>query len=288
MLPPRPVALHQATLDALLARHADFLARGIEVHQQLRAVMVRVDPLLLAPLLQAALQWASRPGCDLRVTLEMKNWPEHGLLTIRCRPRPVSGHEPAPPPPHDDDPSWLHLQQTAQALEVTLERTIDGATSKLTLEFPHTVSPRSGLTALEVERQAPDTGLAKQEGRRLIGLRVLLVTDDSRVERDVTRVCLGLDLRLDSVTTMAQAAMRCASWRPNLIIIDDHLHDEAFDQLHQQLVDQDGDFPVIEIASAAQGFAMSSWDEASTSRIGRDAIRHELPLALVAELGEAG
>lgn len=278
------LALHQVVHDILLDRHATLQARGVMLRQQLRPVEVIVDPGLLVSLVGAAIDWAARRGSGLQVKLGMRNWPEHALLTVRASIASARQEASA----DADDLPWFLLQQTANAMEVGVERLLEADAAQVTLEFPRTVRNLSGLTTLDVETGHPaDTWPAASPGRQFGGSRVLLVTDDARLQRDVGRVCEGMALRLDCVPTTRHAIRFCETSPPHLVIIDENLHDPDFDQLHAELSRRQAHFPVIEVAPTAHGFAVSSWDETSTSRIGRDAVKDRLPTVLAAELGKA-
>ena len=74
-------------VSVALREYSDvFRQRGIEVFQRIRAVEVIVDASLLHSLVDAALDWAAGLGRKLTVTLEMMNWPEHGLLIFKSQP----------------------------------------------------------------------------------------------------------------------------------------------------------------------------------------------------------
>ena len=85
-------------LDTLLStaleeRAEQFRNGGIEVFQRINPVEVIVDAGLLYSLIEAALDWACGLGRKLTVTLEIKNWPEHGLLILKTSHVVASSHE---------------------------------------------------------------------------------------------------------------------------------------------------------------------------------------------------
>ena len=71
--------------NSLAERQALFRQHGVELQHNLKPVEVIVDAGLLVCLVDAALEWSLSMGRMLIITLEMKNWPEHGLLNIRAR-----------------------------------------------------------------------------------------------------------------------------------------------------------------------------------------------------------
>lgn len=286
------LALHTILHDVLLEHHALFAARGIEARQHLRPVDIIVDPSLLVSLLQAAIQWASERGSRLVVRLSMKNWPENGLLVIKAqRTVQVSGE--APTSRSGDNLLWFLLAQIAQAMGVLVSREVTEEGTTATLEFPRTVRNLSGLTSLDTERSEHPPGKntwseSSETHKQLKGSHLLLITDDARLQRDVAKVCQRLQLKFDACPTTHQATRFCELSVPHLLVIDENLHDTEFDLLHADLVRHHVRFPVVEIAARSEGYAVSTWDDGSASRIGRDAVVEQLPAILAMELGKLG
>lgn len=282
--------LHTIVGDVLRDRQAQLTRQGVALDTSLRPVEIIVDPGLLVSLLQAAVDWAAGQGHRLLVRLGMKNWPENGLLVLQAT-RTAPGIGDTPGEDGLDNLLWGLLLHTAGLMGVLVSREVDGTGVAVHLEFPRTVRNLSGLTTLDVE---PTGGRVNSgdftdtigAGRHLKGVAILLVTDDERLQRDVAKACQRLNLRLDTATSMPQAIRLCELSRPHLIVIDENLHDVEFDQLHASLLRQDARFPVIEVAPADQGLAISSWDEGSASRIGRDQVAQQLPAALSLELSK--
>lgn len=284
--------LHAILHDVLLEHHALFAARGIETRQHLRPVDIIVDPSLLVSLLQTAIQWASERGSRLVVKLSMKNWPENGLLEIKAhRTVQVSGE--APSMRSADNLLWFLLAQIAQAMGVLVSREVTDEGTTATLEFPRTVRNLSGLTSLDTERTRHPPGKntwieSSEMHKHLKGSHLLLITDDARLQRDVAKVCQRLALKLDVCPTTRQATRFCELSTPHLLVIDENLHDTEFDLLHADLVRHHVRFPVVEVAARSEGYAISTWDDGSASRIGRDAVVEQLPQVLALELGQPG
>lgn len=278
-----PVALDAVVADLLVRRRDALHLQGIELRQHLRPVEVFAEPQALAELIDAALAWASMPGVRLLVRVDLLNWPEHGLLALRATPAVhLSGEAPTL---RVDGPLWDRLSAAAQGLGVQLsqERTQDY--TDLTLEFPCTARHVSALTALDVDRLlSPDTLQMTTGGRAIAGARILLVTGDATLAQAVSAVCVGMDLRLQCAADSRQAARLCELSPPDLIIIDAHQNDADFQQLHADLLREQMHFPVVEVAPAATIPEMASWEGWSVSRVGRDAVRSQLPSALALAL----
>ena len=75
----------------LFERTKAFKKQGVELYHGLKPVEVIVDAGLLTSLLEVALDWAVSKGRRLVVTLEMKNWPEYGILLIKASDSVASG-----------------------------------------------------------------------------------------------------------------------------------------------------------------------------------------------------
>ena len=111
--------LDELLRDALLERNKLFRQRGVELYHGLKQVEVIVDAGLLVCLIDAALEWALDMGRKLVITLEMKNWPEHGMLLIRSSDKILPG-KPGSEPPEDSGNTlaWYLVVEAANAMGV--------------------------------------------------------------------------------------------------------------------------------------------------------------------------
>lgn len=255
-------------------------ARAGEARCSLKPLEIIVDPGLLSSLIDAALDWASAQGPRLMVSLDIKNWPEHGLLTIKASSATGSNPHPASP----DSLKWHLLKHLAQTMDVTLEREIrDSGEAVLLLEFARTVRKLEGLTAMEFDDASGDS--AFHTGTRpMAGLRVLLVSNDPMVRAEVAEAGHSLGLRVDTVPSVPQALHYARLDLPNLIIIDEQLHDDAFDQLMNDTRSTHPNFSFLEITEDANTFEISSWMSDSMTRVSRHVLRAQLPSVLSLEL----
>lgn len=279
------LALHEATLEVLMQPNASWRQAGLGVRQQLRPVDVIVDPGLLISLLESTFGWAAPMGEKLLVKLGMKNWPEHGLLVVRAlRQAPPAG---APDERMPDNLAWQLIVHTARAMGVAVRREVTPAYVQVSLEFPRTVHNLSGLTALEGERHVgPDTWQLSHGAKAADGATALLVTDDQRLLREVKDISRRMRMNLETAPTMAEAIRQCKAALPALIIIDESLHDESFDALRAEVARQGLELPAVEITAGDSGFALSTWDDTSISRVGRDAVAQHLQSAMTLALGQ--
>ncbi|MEP6791994.1 MAG: hypothetical protein ABI907_11505, partial [Ramlibacter sp.] len=142
-------------VDALLADYLDssrahFQETGLQIQRNLKPVEVIVDPGLLSSLLEVAVEWAAEQGRTVQITLDIKNWPEHGVLVLKASQQVITrGSEGEPPNP--DTLNWHLLLQLAQVMGVVVDRVIAEDHSLVLIEFPRTVKQLQGLTAIEVD-----------------------------------------------------------------------------------------------------------------------------------------
>lgn len=268
-------------LHAALREHArDFQTRGVELHHAIRPVEVIVDPGLLTSLLDASIEWALSVGQKLLVTLDMKNWPEHGVLFFKASQSVA--HSSGPAQRLDSDSlSWHLLHQIAQTIGVSVDRVKSNSEAILMLEFPRTVRQIEGLTAVEVE-----TGFDSFHGesRALAGHRILVITDDEKLRFDIRLVARDMSLEVDFVQGTAQAVRFCELDLPHMIIIDERIRDSVFNELRNDLLKTNPNFPFLEISIESNTFEIAGWMTDSMARVSRDSLRAQLPAILALEL----
>lgn len=274
--------LLQEVLDTKLNQAAH---TGLQVRRKIKPVEVIVDPGLLWSLLEVAVDWAAEQGQRIQVSLDVKNWPEYGILMLKASQHvavPASDEEAASP----DTLNWHLLQQIAQTMGLMVERVIAPDHTLVMLEFPRTVKQLEGLTAVEMNVGGDSSSFFLSESKPLAGHRLLLVTADEGIRADVKDACDMLGLVMDTTPTSVQAIRFCEMDKPHMIVIDEKLHDHYFDELREDLVRSDINFPCVEISSASNTFEMSNWMGDSMSRISRDALRAQLSSILVMELAK--
>ena len=271
-------------LAALQERADSFTERGIEVFQRIHPVEVIVDGGLLYSLLQAALDWACGVGRRLTITLEIKNWPEHGLLVLKTshvvadsRTDDGVGHA------EDDTVEWYLVNAISNAMGLSINRVVSAAETVLTIEFTRTVKRLSGLTAVEMQT-GPESMYG--ESKPMAGCRLLVITDDARLQAEIRSICRGTGLVVDSVLNAVQGVRFCEMQLPHLVVIDQFMRNEIFDQLHEDLRKTDPIFPFIEIASTANTLEMAGWTSDSMTRLSRDVLDKHLAESIAMELSK--
>ncbi len=277
------LSLTKLLTDVLNSRARLFAEAGVALRHQLRQVDVIVDPGLLSSLIEVAVDWAAEQGKRIKVSLDIKNWPEHGMLAIKVGQDGEPGSDARPNP---DTLNWHLLQQYASVMGVMIDRVVAADHILLSIEFARTVKQLEGLTAVEVDAGGESSSFFGGDSKPLAGHRVLLVTADARVQAVLEHTCDTMGLVLDTTPSTAQAVRFCELDRPHLIVIDEKLRDKGFDELRAELMRSDVNFPFIEVANASNTLEMANWMGNSMSRISRDALQGQLPSVLVMELAK--
>ena len=271
--------------QALDERAPTFQRRHITLYRNIKQVAVIVDASLLWSLIDASLDWACEQGPQLVVLLDMKNWPEHGMLVIKATPLPGATLALARP----DSLNWHLLTHIAQTMGVSLEREISAnGEATLLLEFARTVRQLEGLTAMEINAAGEEGDSSFHSlSKPLAGLRILLISHDPLVRGEVDKAAGLLGLKVDTVASVAQA-LRCVRLdMPHLVIIDERLHDNSFVALLHEVKGKDPNLGFLEITDDANTFEVSSWMSDSMTRVSRDVLRSQLTSLLTLELARA-
>lgn len=267
----------------VLEEHAEVLhEQGVELVQRIRPVEIILDPGMVSALVSAALDCASVRGSRLLVTLEMRNWPEHGMLTFKTVQTVVADHQLTVNTGMVDTVAWSLLCETARATSVTLTHAEEPGHSTLSLEFPRTVRQLEGLTQADMD--GGEDSQSHMDSKMVSGQRILLLTSDVALGQAASRICSHMGLVLDIATSSVRAVRHCEMGKPQLLIFDERDTDEMFDALRQDLQRLEPGFPMIGIADDANTLAMSSWMGDSIARIGRSDLRAQLPQILALEL----
>lgn len=274
--------LDELLRDALLHRTNTFQQRGVEIYHSLKPVEVIVDAGLLSSLIETALDWAMSVGHRLVVTLEMKNWPEHGMLLIKSS-EAVGGGVSREGLPESETLIWYLFSEIAHAMGVSIDRVTSTNEVSVMIEFPRTVRRLEGLTAVEVDTNDDSV---HSESKPLAGHRVLLITEDKKLRFDTELVCRAMGLVVDAALNTSQGVRICERDVPHLVIIDQRVRDHIFDELREDLRRTEPNFPFIEIATESNTLEMAGWMSDSMTRVSRDTLSTQLSPILVMELAK--
>lgn len=279
----------QLNLDSIVKRALDERAsllahRGVELHRSIKPVAVIVDLDLATTMVLAAIDCAARPGSRLFVSLDVKNWPAHALLTLKTTHAVVVSNKPVLTREEPDALSQHLLAEVARAIGVSIETTGPWDEPTMTLEFPRTVKQLEGLTAMEMDLGAESWMSTPPQA--LAGHRVLIVTSDLALREDVKSTCRAMGLTADSVPTSTAAVRYCELERPHLIIVDQRCRDEQFDQLRVDLLKDEPNFPFVEVGHDSGTLAISSWMSDNMTCVTRSDLATQLPQALTLEFAK--
>jgi len=278
------LSLDKIISEALEQRAEAFQARGVELYCNLKSVEVIVDPGLLSSLVDAAIDWASEFGRRLVVSLEMKNWPEHGIFILKASESVAAGGVNSEGATEQDNLSWHLLKQIAKAMGVSVDRVASRDEGILMIVFPRTVRQLEGLTAVEVDGGG-DSAM-HSESKPLAGHRILVISTDDSLIATIKMICREMSLVVDTVPSTRQAVRFCELDIPHMIIIDERLRDPQLDELRRDLHKIDPNLPFLEIADASNTLEMASWMSDSMTRVSRDSLRSQLPSIMVFELAK--
>jgi CheY-like chemotaxis protein len=268
--------------NALHERRDSLKQLGVDLHQTLKPVEVIVDPGLLSSLLDASLDWAVSMGQRLIVSLDVKNWPEHGVLLLKTS-QIIAANFAGEDVVEGENVNWYLLTETARAMGVSVEKVVSTSDVSLTIEFPRTVKRLEGLTSIEM-----DTGFDSlySDSKPMAGHRLLVITNDEKLRMEIKVIARSVGLVVDFTPTTEQAVRFCEMDAPHMIIIDQRLRDHIFDELRGDLRRTEPNYPFIEIATESNTLEIAGWMSDSMTRLGHDALRSQLPSILMLELAK--
>jgi hypothetical protein len=278
--------LPQVLRDALLQRAGDIESRGLDVRQSLKPACASVDPTLLFALLQSLLDWVFEHTCGqvLNIGTDQNAWPVHALLTCQFEWRPADEGDAAAELRHEaeraegcgplDTLAWRLVVQTADTLGLHLTRHDTPWHARVTLAFPETARrwPKlvDELTALE----AP-FGLGAQP---LAGCQALVLTARADLRRMLRETVEPLGLMAEFATTLAEARDAGRKLMPQVILADAHLPE--VERLCNELKAGSGGPALILLMDGNRSFEVSTTGRREVTRLGREMIGLELPMAL--------
>ena len=277
---PTPLApLLQRAIDTR-NRQAD---AGRRIERQITDVTAVVDPDVAAALVDALLDWCQLQGGSTQASLQMKDWPAHGLLTLRAR-IPLAAAEGA-----DDEHeriSWYLARELCQACGALIDRVQSPGQVMVMVEFPRTVREMDGVSAMEVDLGG--SANPADAARVLAGHRALIISSDVKLREEAKRICTDMGLAVDNVPSSTLAQQRCEQSLPDLVIVDERFNDERFAQLRARLDARRPSFPMIEIAYEPDlPMSIAGWGGEGITRVGRGQLAAQLPQALALEMSKA-
>lgn len=277
--------LDEILKDILDSRHKTWRGSGVQMQQYLKPIEVIVDAGLLFGLLEAAVDWAMEQGKVLVVNLVLKTWPEHGILTFTSTQGVHLQGEGMQGTP--DTLSWYLLVDTAKALGAHVTRSAANDRRELVIEFPRTVKQLEGVTAIELDvAHGNIASTSFRDSRPMAGNRLLLVSGDPKIYRQVDDVCVLLGLKLASTADSTRATRYCELDLPDLIVVEDLARDPTFEELRRDLLKRNPHFPFVEISTQPNKLGISM-DSDTMSTVSIADVRSRLPSILSMELTRA-
>ncbi len=280
---PEQVSVTQMLREVLLQRGRETTARQIEIHQALKPAEVVIDATLLYALIQAVMDW----GLDIATSsiefkLDIKAWPPYARLACRfthagadATDRHASANVAL------DSMAWRLVQQISWTLSLLMDRVVSDSETTLTLEFPRTVTEQiEGVSVIEI-----DQGFGVSDNSKpLAGSHVLVVAGGREVRSLVKESIRHMGLLVDFVNSVEEAEEFCRDALPHAIIFESVLVCERFQKLRASILAEMPTFVFIELDAEGHSFELSTQADNQRARIGRDAILHSLPSALIFEL----
>jgi hypothetical protein len=249
-------------------------------------VDIIVDPGLLVNLIATALDWITEFGTVVRVSTSMKEWPKHGQLHLKAAQGVRTQDDVDLKTAVNQSIAWHLLQQIAQSMGVGLEIQETLNDRNLVIDFPRTVVALEGMTMMEME--APSSNAESSFGsispNYIAGHSVLLISPDYEFFAQVREICKTMSLRCDQAPSVQMAERMCEQQVPHLIICEEDLMDDQYEDLLDDLNRHSPGFPTIVVGEDAHGFELSDWSGNNKSRVARKEIKEQLPNALTIEL----
>ena len=255
--------------------------RDAQIQHSIRPVSVVIDQDLAATLLNAALDWAAGEGGHVEVSLDVKDWPAHGLLRLK-----TSATAPTAASEFDQERLCWHLvTETSRAVGATVDRIRSAGQTLVMVEFARTVRELDGLSSMEVELTPPSA--SADTAGVLAGHRALIISSDVRLREEIKRICQNMGLVVDSVPSSPLAARHCEHELPDVIVIDERFNDERFADLRSRLLRRQANFPMVEIAySSDVPMSLEGWGSGGLTRVSRNHVAGQLAQALALEMSK--
>lgn len=271
--------------ESLLQHRRQIESRGFEVHPLLGPAQVMADPTLTFALVETLLTWTfehARSAIDLRI--DLNEWPVFARLNCSFRflseeqiDRSLLTHAESPL----QTISWRLLQQTARTMELPIHLDDDGASARLTIEFPRTVNDPSETTALRDRADPERQGL---NSKPLAGSHLLVIAARRETRSLVRDAVRHMGLMIDYVNTIEEAREFCNGGMPHAILHESALGGERFERLRVDLLAEMPKLVFIELSEDGQGLETRRVGDRQFSRVSRSAIIESLPPALMFEL----
>lgn len=286
---PERLELTDVLTGILVHRMRETQSRQIAIAQSLKPAEVVADAALLFGLLNTLLDWSlANALSNIEFKLDLKAWPLHARLVchfMHRRPADAPGDGLGKAMPSTlDSLNWRLLEQTAWTMGLIVERKDEREATTLALEFPHTIHPASHRGADIRERN--DGFEPSTNSQPLAGSHVLVIASRREMRVLIRDALRSMSLIVDFVNSVDEAAGFCRDGLPHAIIIESIQNGVRFAEFRDDIVDEVPGVAFIEVIEEGSAFEMSSPGSAQITRVGRDALAHSLPSALLFELSK--
>jgi hypothetical protein len=282
------LSLQVVAQNVLDDRKAENVAAGLVVSTKFKPVDIIVDPGLLMGLISTAIDWVSEFGAVVRLSTGMKNWPQHGQLTLIAAQGVRTQEDIDRKTIVNQSIAWHLLQQIAQSMGVGLVMDETIHERSLVMEFPRTVVALEGMTMMEMEsgqgNHSSHSSFGSISSNFIAGHHVLVLSSDYRLFTEVREICKGLSMRCEHAPNVQMAERQCEQQVPHLIVCEEALDDDQYAVLLHDLQRHTPGFPTIIVTDSGHGFEFSDWSGNSKSRVSRNQLQDQLASALSVEL----
>lgn len=273
-------AMHTALRQAVEMRRREAQARGLQLRLDAVDAHVAADPVLLASLLQALLDWAlwhTRSSIELQ--LSISSWPAQARLQMRFALRDLDQPSGARPPTLDGL-RWMLVEHTAEALGLPLHRDDEAGLCVARAEFPLWQSELS----LELPPHAqPAHG---HDTQPFAGWLAIVVSADEAFQQAVREQMEPQGWALDAVHSVDAAFQICTEALPQAIVVDGSLSGADLEQWRCHVLAEAPGFCFIEVLTTDA--EQRPLRPAGGLRCNRDQLQRELPALLRAALAPPG
>jgi len=267
-----PTVLH----GALRQRAEAIAARGLEVRLRLRPASVSADASLLFALLDSLLDWAfahcAAPLPVLHLATEVNTWPVHAMLRCEFAWRAPDQQDPPAERSALDSLDWRLVEQAAAAMGVGLQR--EDAPNRVLLSLAFDETARRWPKLVDGDA-APGEG---PFGAPLAGHQMLVLARGAELHHAVRAVAGRLGLEAEFATSAAEA-LACGQRALQHVLVADQAT-PGLELLCRELHAGASGPALVLIGDLPPGLEICITGRTELTRIGRDAVPRELPLAL--------
>jgi hypothetical protein len=284
---PEQISVTQMLREVLLQRGREATARHIQFNQALKPAEVVIDATLLYALMQALVDWSlDLARTSIEFKLDVEPWPPYASLSCRFAHAAADTHDRhgatnGTALPTLDSMAWRLVEQISWTLNLVMDRVVTDNETTLTLEFPRTITDEDeGVSVIEI-----DQGFGVSDNSKpLAGSHVLVVAGGREVRSLVKESIRHMGLLVDFVNSVEEAEEFCRDALPHAIVFESVLVNDRFQKLRASIAAEMPSFVFIEITAEGNSFQLSTQAQNQRARLGRDAIMHSLPSALIFEL----